>query len=254
MNVFRIVLAFLLVALPGVSHAVDVSYIHTDQLGTPRMITRSSDGQVVWKWDNTEAFGNSAPNENPSGLGGFTFNLRFPGQYYDAETGAHYNYFRDYDPRIGRYVQSDPIGLGGGLNTYGYVGARPLTSVDPLGLAAMIVCVPPGICFPVPLPPPPIPGGSGFGPGSGSNVIPFPGQGSPSDDKKGCPPEPDDICSKEQRRLEGNKRFCAPLQSISAWGYRACAVPINEDITQHNLFCPKNRVEKLPLPGPSGAP
>ena len=63
----------------------------------------------------------------------FSFNLRFPGQYYDAETGLHYNYFRDYDPSVGRYVESDPIGLRGGLNTYAYVN-DPLTQLDPLGL------------------------------------------------------------------------------------------------------------------------
>jgi RHS repeat-associated protein len=63
-------------------------------------------------------------------------NLRFPGQYADAETGLNYNYFRDYDPSIGRYVESDPIGLEGGVNTYGYVGSRPLDWTDPLGLDA----------------------------------------------------------------------------------------------------------------------
>ena len=66
-----------------------------------RSVTRASNNQLVWRWDNTEPFGSSAPDENPSGLGIFTFNLRFPGQYFDAETGNHYNYFRDYDSSTG---------------------------------------------------------------------------------------------------------------------------------------------------------
>jgi RHS repeat-associated protein len=59
-----------------------------------------------------------------------------PGQYYDLETGRHYNYFRDYDPSIGRYIESDPIGLRGGLNIYGYAGSRPIVRFDRLGLYA----------------------------------------------------------------------------------------------------------------------
>ena len=73
-------------------------------------------------------------DENPSGLGAFDLPLRFRGQRYDAETGLHYNYYRDFDPSLGIYKQSDPIGLRGGLNTYAYVAGQPLTAVDPYGL------------------------------------------------------------------------------------------------------------------------
>ena len=82
------------------------------------------------------------PDENPSGLGTFDLPLRLPGQYFDKETGLHQNYFRDYDPSTGRYVESDPIGLRGGLNTYAYVGANPLKWIDRKGLAAIDIPVP----------------------------------------------------------------------------------------------------------------
>jgi RHS repeat-associated protein len=62
------------------------------------------------------------------------YNLRFPGQYYQAETGLNQNYFRDYDPAVGRYVESDPIGLAAGVNTYAYVRDNPVSYNDPTGL------------------------------------------------------------------------------------------------------------------------
>jgi len=119
----------------------DIFYVHADHLATPRKITRPADNKPVWTWES-EAFGNSLPNENPSNLGNFAYNLRFPGQYHDQETGLNYNYFRDYDPGNGRYIQSDPIGLQGGINTYAYVGGNPVNAVDPLGLKVFIKCRP----------------------------------------------------------------------------------------------------------------
>ena len=107
-------------------------YIHTDHLNTPRAISNAT-GQDVWRWDHTEPFGADMANGNPSGLGTFEFNLRLPGQYFDKETNLHYNYFRDYDPGIGRYIESDPIGLVGGINTYVYTN-NPLSEIDPYGL------------------------------------------------------------------------------------------------------------------------
>jgi RHS repeat-associated protein len=105
--------------------------VHTDQLNTPRKVTSNASTPVLrWKWDPTP-FGEGTPSE-PAGA--FKYNLRFPGQYFDSETNLNYNYFRDYDPAIGRYVESDPIGLIGGLNTYRYVGASPLRRTDKSGL------------------------------------------------------------------------------------------------------------------------
>lgn len=115
----------------GVNHF----YVHTDHLNTPRRISRPSDNVVVWWWDS-DPFGTTQANEDPDGdSNSFTYGLRFPGQYLDAETGLHYNYFRDgYDSATGRYTQSDPIGLAAGTNTYAYVVANPVMLVDPLGL------------------------------------------------------------------------------------------------------------------------
>ncbi|MGS1119546.1 RHS repeat-associated core domain-containing protein [Rhodanobacter sp. UC4436_H3] len=101
--------------------------IHGDQLGRPQVVTNASQS-VVWRaqnWPFTRvvAVANTVP-----------LNLGFPGQYHDAETGLWHNGFRDYDDTLGRYVESDPIGLAGGINTYVYVGGNPLNYVDQLGL------------------------------------------------------------------------------------------------------------------------
>ena len=118
-------------------------YLHPDHLGTPRSATDSTK-DVVWTWSG-DAFGRDVAITDPDGnTVDENVPLRFPGQYYDAELGLHYNYFRTYDPSIGRYTQSDPIGLAGGLNTYGYVHGNPLRYSDPKGLAAQ-VCLIPGV-------------------------------------------------------------------------------------------------------------
>ncbi len=112
---------------------ISIYYVHADQLGSPRLVTRPADNVIMWRWD-TDPFGTAMPNQNPQSQGTFVYNLRFPGQYYQAETGLNYNYFRDYDPGSGRYVESDPIGLRGGINRYSYAGSNPISRKDPSGL------------------------------------------------------------------------------------------------------------------------
>lgn len=112
-------------------------YLHADQLNTPRLATDAT-GTVVWRWDS-DAFGIGAADLDPDGDMSVTdVRLRFPGQYFDEESGLAYNYHRDYDPALGRYVQPDPIGLAGGVNPYVYAGGNPLRWSDPTGL------IPPG--------------------------------------------------------------------------------------------------------------
>jgi len=105
-----------------------VLYLHNDHLMTNRLATDQAQN-VVWRWEG-EAFGNTQAQE----LAGFDVNLRFPGQYFDQETNLHYNHHRYYDPELGRYITSDPIGLLAGLNTYSYVGQNSVGGYDPQGL------------------------------------------------------------------------------------------------------------------------
>ncbi|MDP3126719.1 MAG: RHS repeat-associated core domain-containing protein, partial [Thiobacillus sp.] len=113
--------------LARIDNGTAIYYYHVDHLGTPQAMTNSS-GAVVWKGDY-EPFGKATVKVST-----VENNLRLPGQYFDRETGLHYNYFRDYDPTTGRYIEADPIGLDGGMNLYGYVGGNPISGIDPAGL------------------------------------------------------------------------------------------------------------------------
>jgi len=130
--------------LAGASTSQKLYYVEADALGSPRVVVdpvRGASGTAVWAWDLAgEAFGNTAPNQDPDGDSTqFVFDMRFPGQRFDAVSSVNYNYFRDYEPGTGRYVESDSIGLAGGISTYSYVEAAPLTSFDPSGLAPVVV-------------------------------------------------------------------------------------------------------------------
>ena len=122
----------------GVVYAIEV-----DHLDTPRAVIDLATDEAIWKWDSlARPFGDVSPNEDPDNNSTtFTLNLRFPGQWYDAEKDSNYNYYRDYDAKIGRYLQSDPIGLGGGVNTYGYALQNSLRYFDPEGLNVLGVCI-----------------------------------------------------------------------------------------------------------------
>jgi RHS repeat-associated protein len=108
-------------------------YLHADQLNTPRVGTNPA-ADIVWRWDS-DAFGMGSAEEISDGSAiSATINLRMPGQYHDSESGSFYNYYRDYNPRLGRYLQSDFLGLAGGPNTYLYASNNHLSYMDPYGL------------------------------------------------------------------------------------------------------------------------
>ncbi|WP_225209711.1 RHS repeat-associated core domain-containing protein [Xanthomonas bonasiae] len=128
----------------GVLAKNSLHYVQPDHLGTPRAVIDSVRDVAIWTWDlKGEAFGNTPPDQDPDKDGtAFVFDMRFPGQRYDSAMGFNQNYFRDYDPATGRYGQSDPIGLVGGVSTYSYVASKPLLQVDLLGLDGGLVCGP----------------------------------------------------------------------------------------------------------------
>lgn len=115
----------------GTYTGATVTYLYSDHLGTPRLGMTDA-GQVNYRFES-DAFGESIETS------GTVVRLRFPGQVSLGIEKINYNYFRDYDPQVGRYLESDPIGIEGGPNTYGYAEQNPLTGVDPLGLETCVV-------------------------------------------------------------------------------------------------------------------
>jgi RHS repeat-associated protein len=111
-----------------------VNYVTVDQLGTPRVVTDGT-GTVIWSWAYQD---NPFGEQQPTSTMGYVLNLRYPGQYYDAESGTNYNVNRNYNPPLGRYDQPDPMGQAAGPSLFGYVGSNPLSYVDPYGLSSLI--------------------------------------------------------------------------------------------------------------------
>ena len=175
---------------PHTGGGIDIYYVHPDHLNSPRMVTRPTDNGIMWRWD-TDPFGSIAPNQNPSGLGPFAYNLRFPGQYADVESGLNYNYYRDYDPQTGRYIESDPIGLRAGVNTFSYVGDNPISWLDPSGLVSVA-----------------------------DEVRAFGSLAPPSDKEASCP-----SCQGADRWTYTQSAPCEPYDVPCANGLRAAGIP-----------------------------
>jgi RHS repeat-associated protein len=210
------------------AYAGEVLHVHADHLGSPRVVTRPAAGNAtVWRWAlEGSAFGQHPAEADVDGDGvALEFNLRYPGQYFDSATGWHYNYFRDYEPGTGRYVQSDPIGLEGGINTFGFVHGNPMVLIDPSGNNALLrilaICLRfPSACLPPPPPRPPRPYvDQSCPPGSGlpcwepnpapAEPLPLPMPFAPTSTGELCP-EDEEFC-REQRRACAEQ--CAAAQS-----------------------------------------
>jgi RHS repeat-associated protein len=220
-------------------------FIHPDHLGAPQKATDASQN-LAWNIV-PRPFGQTEQQTFPP-----LSNLRFPGQYFDAESGLHQNWFRDYDPTIGRYVESDPIGLSGGLNTYAYANANPFRYSDPRGTipGGELTCVEP------------------INPVCAESIIEDTAKllailyitAQKNHNDQDCD------CEKERTRLEGIKASLASILGLAGSGpseqaamliasYNRQVPQVNRDIAMHNAKCPNHRVEpieRVPL-GPSGA-
>jgi RHS repeat-associated protein len=143
---FLILFAFSIsvLLLPKLAFA-ELYFVHNDQLGANKLT--DTQRNIVWQ-GKRQPFGTTEVV-----AGEEEFNQRFPGQYFDEESGLHYNYFRDYDPSTGRYIQSAPIGLRGGPNQYSYANANPIKYIDEFGLTAGVpIFIPKPLMSPVRIP------------------------------------------------------------------------------------------------------
>lgn len=232
---------------------VAIYYVHADHLNTPKIVTRPSDNKQAWRWDQ-DPFAVVSPAQNPQGLGTFVFNLRYPGQYYDSETGTFQNYFRDYDPQVGRYVESDPIGLQAGVNTYAYVSDNPLSRTDPSGLApnpAEAACVggPNPVCV----------GGlvvdvitTVAGMGILAEIADLSkerkARETATTQAPNCPSNNDNGCERDQRNLLIRQARLVTLKTImSAFQYAYAVKAFNSDAKNHNSRCRSNQVSLVKL-------
>ncbi|MDX1914883.1 MAG: IPTL-CTERM sorting domain-containing protein [Methylophilus sp.] len=228
----------------AISNADQIIYLETDHLNTPR-IGRDQSGKKVWSWES-DAFGSTLANEDPDNDGHkVIINLRFPGQQFDQESGLHYNHHRYYDPQLGRYTNSDPSGLEGGLNSYGYANQSPLKYVDPngknallllgggaLGLGIGLGLIPNPFNSPIanngnnsdfPL------GGAGAGASSSSSSS---NSSSESNSKKEC--EPDDRCKKVKNEcISSCSIFGLPSKYGDGVSFRRC---IRNCMERENCF------------------
>jgi RHS repeat-associated protein len=245
--------------------------VHSDHLNTPRKLT-DANGQAAWQWSYSafgedkptlakNRFGNleTTPNPGTTSISEVKFNLRYPGQYADEESGLSYNYFRSYDARTGRYSQPDPIGLEGGWNRFGYVSANPLSFSDPTGLAMVerpgnlipleggggglsLGAIGAGIAAAIGLNSVgPVPSAPAANDSTYDNVVPLP---PPS-----CPP--DDGCKREQDQLLKNRLLISGLWSQGLLGnmgeYRRFVTEFNRKADAHNARCPVHPVARMPL-------
>jgi len=219
-------------------------FIHPDHLNTPQKATDASQNLA---WDAVlRPFGQTEQQTFPS-----LTNLRFPGQFFDAETGLHQNWFRDYDPTIGRYVQSDPIGLSGGLDTYAYANGNPARYSDSRGTipGGELTCVEPinPVCAESVL----------------EDTLRLLALLYITVEKNNNDQDCD--CEKERIRLETFKTILENMVLAAWYGppdkaameiatYNRQVPAVNRAIARHNAKCPKHRVEpleRMPV-GPSG--
>jgi RHS repeat-associated protein len=255
---------------PNGSGGVNIYYVHTDHLNSPRKVAQPSTGTLAWRWDS-DPFGTAAPDQNPAGLGTFLYDLRFPGQYYQAETGLNQNWDRDYDPLVGRFAEPDPMGRLSGIDPYRYVHNNPVSLVDPSGLFSVAPAV-----IEQALARAGLAEAAGLGPEdpladlaavalaletivaandeneTQSNVIPFPPKPKSTDTSESCPT--DDGCERDQRVLLGQRLVLMNMlgaRTVSIQDYALKANAFNQRAAAHNARCPANKVASVPL-GPRG--